>query len=335
MAFRPFFDLMISLVPNGWQAELLLWFEKNKRDLPWRQAKDPYKIWISEVLLQQTTSQAVIPYYRAFLKKFPNISALAKASCEEVFSLWAGIGYYKRAENLLLAGKKLKKRGRFPRNHKELLNLPGFGPYISRAVSSLAFGEPVGVLDGNVIRFLSRFYALPLKWWKAEDRAFLQKLSDSWVKNQKARDMNQALMEIGSLVCRSRQPLCLLCPLAKNCQALKKGLVTVLPLKKAKKPVEFWLWRPEKIRRGHRWAFIKNNHLPFLKGKWLFPGSARQLSGKAKNWSFKHSITHHQIFVRPSLMPFQKREAKQFHWLTREEVNYLNPSSLIKKVFEK
>ena len=155
-----------------------------------------------------------------------------------------------------------------------------------RAVASLAFEESVGVLDGNVIRFLSRFHALPLKWWKSEDRMQLQHLSDLWVKNQKASQINQALMEIGSLICRSKNPLCLLCPLVKHCQSHKRGLIERLPLKRAKKCTEFWYWKPEKIKRNTKWAFVKNTNLPFLKGRFIFPGEVKKLKSRAKSYDF-------------------------------------------------
>lgn len=321
---------MNSFVSKKSQRKLLLWFEKSKRELPWRKTRDPYAIWVSEVMLQQTTSQAVIPYYKKFIKKFPNISLLAKAEKEELFPIWAGLGYYKRAENLIQSAKELKKRGAFPKNYKELLKLPGFGPYISRAVSSLAFEEPVGVLDGNVIRFLSRFHALPLKWWKTKDKNKLQNISDLWVKNQKASRMNQALMEIGSLVCRSKNPLCLLCPLLKSCQAHKEGLKQKLPLKKPSPDLEFWYWKPEKIRKNTKWAFVKNTKWPFLKGHFVFPGIAKKIKSKAKDYDFIHSIMHYRIFV--SIQKRPKKLSPSVFWFTESQIEKRNPSSLIKKV---
>lgn len=323
---------MISSIPASQQKKLSLWFEQNKRDLPWRKSKNPYAVWVSEVMLQQTNSQAVIPYYKKFLKKFPNVASLARASTDDLFPLWAGLGYYKRAENLIRSARELKKKKTFPQSYKELLKLPGFGAYISRAVSSIAFEEPVGVLDGNVIRFLSRFHALPVKHWTAEGRSQLQLISDLWVKNQKSSVMNQALMEIGSLVCRSKNPLCLLCPLMKSCKARKDTLQSQLPLKKAKKLSEFWHWKPEKIKKNSQWAFVQNKNLPFLKGRLVFPGSARKLKSPAKNYDFIHSIMHYQIFV--TVQNKRKCKARSLKWLTPLQIKKLNPSSLITKVFE-
>lgn len=312
------------------RKKLLSWFEKNKRNLPWRQTRDPYAIWISEVMLQQTTSTAVIPYYKKFLKKFSNVSSLAKADKKDLFPLWAGLGYYKRAEHLIQAAKELEKKKTFPKTYREFLNLPGFGPYTSRAVSSLAFEEPVGVLDGNVIRFLSRFHGLSLKWWTSKGRKQLQQLSDLWVENEKSSTMNQALMEIGSLICRNKNPLCLLCPLQENCQAYKKGLKESLPLKRARKYLEFWYWKPEKIRKNSKWAFVKNTKLPFLKGCFVFPGEAKKIKNKAKSYDFIHSIMHYQIFI--SVQNKTRSEQGFLQWFTKSEIEKLNPSSLIKKI---
>ena len=324
---------MILSVPKDLQKKLLFWFENNRRSLPWRGEKDPYKIWISEVLLQQTTSRAVIPYYRKFLKKFPNISSLARAGKKDLLSLWSGLGYYKRVDSLLRSAKILNKKQPFPKTYKELEKLPGFGPYTARAVSSIAFEEAVGVLDGNVIRFLSRFYGRPFKYWLSLDKAQLQALSDLWTKDQKASQINQALMEIGALVCLSKNPLCLSCPLAIECRALKMNLQNSLPLKKPKKSTEFWYWRAEKIRKNTSYAFVENKSLPFLKKRLIFPGTGKKIKHKAKNYDFSHSIMHYQIFVCVQ----NKDKGSLRHsvqWLTRRRIRQLNPSSLIRKILD-
>ena len=311
------------------RKKLLLWFEKNKRDLPWRQTKDPYKIWISEVMLQQTTAKTVIPFYRRFLKKFPDINSLARAKQKDIFPLWAGLGYYKRAELILKSARAIKARGAFPKSFKELQQLSGFGPYSSRALSSLAFEEPVGVLDGNVVRFLSRFHDLELKSWRPKDRLELQTVSDLWVKGQKPSRMNQALMEIGALICRWQKPACGICPLSRDCLARKKGKTQILPLKKPAKKVEFWRYRPLLIQKGARWAFIKNERLPFLKGRMIFPGQAEQTSGKGQDFAFSHCVTHYKIFVSPRRGSSPPNHP--FEWLSHKEIQKHNPSSLIKK----
>ena len=320
----------MKTVHSRLQKKLLFWFEENKRSFPWRQSKNPYEIWISEVMLQQTTSRSVLPYYKKFIEKFPSVSSLARASEKEVFSMWSGLGYYKRAQNLLLAAKELEKKKRFPNTYQELLDLPGFGPYTSRAVSSIAFEESVGVVDGNVIRFLSRFHGLPLKSWLSSDKKKLQDLSDLWVKNQKSSIMNQALMEIGSLICKSHQPLCLLCPLVKSCQAQKQSLQQNLPLKKNRKKVEFWYWKVERIKKKSRWAFIKNKQLPFFKNYFIPPGVCKQIKQKPKRYDFSHCIMNYQIFIH--IQKQTKKKYKSLQWFTKSQIKELNPSSLIKKI---
>ena len=314
------------------QKKLVLWFEKNKRELPWRKNPSPYSIWISEVLLQQTTSKAVIPYYHNFLKKFPTLSDMAKAKKSELFSFWSGLGYYRRAENLLKASKILAKQKSFPKSYKSLLKLPGFGDYTARAVSSLAFGEAVGVVDGNVIRFLSRFYGLKIEYWKSGPKARLQKISDQWVKNQSPAQINQALMEIGALICIRTKPLCLLCPVRSHCKAYKQNLQEVLPLKREKKATEFWLYQAERIQKGSKWAFVKNKQLPFLKGKFIFPGKSQKIAKKAGKYDLKHSIMHYQIFIRIKNQLSQPYPCLSWH--SKSEIKKLNPSSLITKILQ-
>ena len=334
---------MEMTLESSLQKKLLAWYKKHKRELPWRHSKDPYAIWISEVMLQQTTSKAVIPYYKNFLKKYPRLSHLAQANKKELFSLWAGLGYYRRAENILLAAQIIHKKKSFPKTYKELLELPGFGPYTARSVSSLAFDEPVGVLDGNVIRFLSRFYNLPLEYWKSKNREKLQKLSNLWVQNQKSSVMNQALMELGALICSTPKALCLLCPLKEDCLGRKKRTQNQLPLKKAKKTTEFWLYKAEKISNKNKWAFIKNESSPFLKGAWIFPGEIKKIkealsktkthktSDPTLHYDFIHSIMNYKIFVQ---VKNKKTKSKPSHskWFSTKDIPSLNPSSLITKI---
>ncbi len=316
------------------QKKLLLWFEKHHRDLPWRNTKDPYRIWISEVMLQQTTSKAVIPYYTKFLKRFPTIKSLSQAKKADVFPLWTGLGYYRRAENLIKAAKKIKNQKHFPKNHKELLLLPGFGPYTARAVSSLAFKESVGVLDGNVIRVLSRFYGQALKWWEASSKNQLQNLADLWVQQMDSSLMNQALMELGSLVCIPKNPLCLICPLMKYCKAFKSKIQNELPLKKTKKEKELWYWQPEIVFKNSKLAFTKHKNIPFLKDKIMFPGTIKKLKSKPKKYHFCHSIMHYQIFVNIKSTTVKKLKEKPIQWFTQKQATKLNPSSLIQKILK-
>lgn len=311
------------------QKTLLKWYKANYRPLPWRETSDPYAIWISEVMLQQTTVTAVLPYYEKFLKIFPTIQHLAKAQIEEVFELWSGLGYYSRAQNLHKSAKEIAAKG-FPKTHIELMGLPGFGPYTSRAVASFAFNQPVGVLDGNVIRFLSRYHGLKLEWWKPKEREILQKLADDWVLRFDSHMMNQALIEIGATICLPQSPKCLLCPLMKTCEGRTKNLTTKLPLKKPKRETEIWLWDVEIPKKNNRFGLTQEHQLPFLKNHWAWPGTATRVKSAPKKFDFKHAVTHHSIYVK---IKTTERAKQKIKWCTKDEVKKLAPTSLVNKAF--
>ncbi len=218
------------------QRRLLEWFHVNRRDLPWRRTRDAYRVWISEIMLQQTRAAAVLPYYRRFLRAFPRLRALARAREERVLKAWSGLGYYSRARNLLRAARIIQSRhgSRFPRSVGEALALPGVGAYTARAVLSIAYGEPLAVLDGNVARVIARREAIegdlsaPARWKE------LQALADRWLDAGSPGDWNQAMMELGATVCTPRQPRCGACPVREGCKALRLGLADRLPERRAK-----------------------------------------------------------------------------------------------------
>lgn len=312
--------------------QLTQWYKKNNRPLPWRENKNPYRIWLSEVMLQQTTVVAVIPYFEKFLKKFPTVQDLAKAPENEVLEAWAGLGYYSRARNLHKAAKALAENG-FPQTAAELLELPGFGPYTSRAVASIAFGEKVGVLDGNVIRVLSRRYGLKLEWWNNKGREQLQSLSDELASLGQSDVVNQGLMELGATVCTPQKVTCMLCPWAATCVAREKNLVEKLPLKKPRKESEVWVWKPHVAIKDRKVALVKNDYAPFLKGQMIFPGEISMEKNKPKAYDAKHNITHHDIFIQIS----QRKSiaGKNIEWVDLKELKKVNPSSLLQKVLHK
>jgi A/G-specific adenine glycosylase len=314
---------------------LTKWFFEHQRSLPWRKDKDPYRIWISEIMLQQTTVAAVVPFYERFLRKFPSPKILAEAKVEEVLEMWAGLGYYSRARNIHKSAQLIASLGRFPQTAEELLQLPGFGPYTARAVSSLAFGEKVGVLDGNVIRVLSRHYGLSLSWWKTKERKELQTKSDSLASLGDPWVINQALMELGATVCTSSSPVCLLCPLSQNCVALKTNQIKNLPLVQPKRKTEIWVWQPRVKIKDNKVALIENNYAPFLKGQWLFPGEIFQKTQRPKDFDIRHSITHHDIFIQVKAQnPKNNLQAAPsvVRWVRLDEIKKVNPTNLVSKV---
>jgi A/G-specific adenine glycosylase len=222
---------------RAFRRRLLRWFREHRRDLPWRRTNDPYRIWISEVMLQQTRVAAVLPYYKRFLARFPSVRALARAREAEVLKYWAGLGYYSRARLLHRAAKEIaaRYRGRFPREVASARALPGVGPYTAAAVLSIAYDLPLAVLDGNVARVLARLGALrgdlraPKRWHELEARA-----GELLEKNAPV-DWNQAMMELGATVCTPRAPLCRECPVAKGCRAFALGIADSLPEKRKKR----------------------------------------------------------------------------------------------------
>jgi len=222
------------------RQQLLAWFRQYQRDLPWRRTKDPYRIWLSETMLQQTRVVAVIPYYERFLERFPNIHALAAAPQDEVLRLWSGLGYYSRARNLHRAAQEMvaKHGGIFPRAEKDALELPGIGRYTAAAILSIAYGAKHAVLDGNVARVLARLFAVQDDLRDAKRWQSLQESANALLDPKSPGDWNQAVMELGATLCAPRAPQCLLCPVAEFCQARKLGLADSLPALRKKRATE-------------------------------------------------------------------------------------------------
>src|SRR5712671_2494103 len=219
------------------RKQLLVWFRQFQRDLPWRRTKDPYRIWLSEIMLQQTRVAAAIPYYERFLLRFPDVHSLATAPEEEVLRLWSGLGYYSRARNLQKAAQQIvaKHAGQFPKRMEDVLALPGVGNYTAAAILSIGFGEKHAVLDGNVARVVARLGAIrgdlrePQRWQELQNRA------DRLLEPKSPGDWNQAMMELGATVCTPKSPQCLLCPVAQFCEGRRLGIAESLPEKRKKR----------------------------------------------------------------------------------------------------
>ena len=317
------------------QSSLITWYNDNHRDLPWRRTKDPYPIWISEVMLQQTTVVAVLPYYARFLNAFPDLKSLANAPLESVLELWSGLGYYSRARNLHKAAQALVANGGFPKTAAELEKFPGFGPYTSRAVSTFAYQEKVGVLDGNVIRVLSRRFGLSVQHWLPKERNVLQVKADGLAQHETPDTFNQAMMELGATICTPTSPSCLLCPWNSRCIARHESKVLELPLKKPKMNFESWLWQPELTIHKGQVAFVQNEKMPFLKGQWVFPGSIKQIKEKPAKFDVKHGITKFDIYIQIKKKKLDSAGLKSVKWVALDQVKRVNPTSLIQKILEK
>jgi A/G-specific adenine glycosylase len=222
----------------AFRKQLLGWFRQFRRDLPWRRTQDPYRIWLSEIMLQQTRVSAVIPYYERFLERFPNVHALASAPPEEVLRLWSGLGYYSRARNLQKAAQQIvaKHGGQFPAGWEDARALPGIGDYTAAAILSIAFDEKLAVLDGNVARVLARLRAIRGDLRESRRWQDSQKNADGLLDPKLPGDWNQAMMELGATLCTPKSPQCLLCPVAQFCEGRKLGIAECLPEKRKKRP---------------------------------------------------------------------------------------------------
>ena len=258
------------------RAELLAWFDVHKRDLPWRKTADPYAIWLSEVMLQQTQVVTVIPYWRRFLERFPTVAALAAAPLPDVLSAWRGLGYYSRARNLHRAAQAMMGAhgGRLPNDAASLRALPGFGPYTAGAVASIAFGLPAPAVDGNVARVFSRLFVVEGAPGDRERERRLWALAQTWVAGERPGDWNQALMELGATLCKPEAPACLLCPVRRHCGAFGQGRVDELPPPRVRA-------RPQRLKlavavweRGGRFLLGRRHETGLFGGLWELPTTA-------------------------------------------------------------
>lgn len=215
------------------------WYDTHRRDLPWRRNKDPYRVWLSEVILQQTRVDQGTVYWERFVKRWPNVKALAKASESEVLKQWQGLGYYSRARNLRAAAHQVVERfsGRFPGTHAELRTLKGVGDYTAAAIASICFGQPEAVVDGNVYRVLARVFGIDSPIDSSSGKRQFQDVANALIDPDRPGDHNQAVMELGATVCTPKQPQCGKCPLARNCVARKEERITALPVKSKKTSV--------------------------------------------------------------------------------------------------
>jgi A/G-specific adenine glycosylase len=256
------------------RSSLLDWYRRHRRDLPWRRTRDPYRIWVSETMLQQTQVKTVLPYYERFLARFPDVSALALATEEDLLAAWSGLGYYSRARNLQAAVREVRARygGCIPEDPEAFGALPGVGRYTAGAVLSIAFGKPCPAVDGNVARVLSRLFALRGDPRRGEASARLWEIAAALVPADAPSEFNQGLMEVGALVCTPRTPSCLLCPLREACEAHRLGREERFPEKAARLPS-----RPVKRAAAYvtdgsgRVLLIRRVEGRLLEGLWEFP----------------------------------------------------------------
>lgn len=261
--------------------DLLQWYKINARDLPWRSTKDPYKIWVSEAMLQQTTVKTVLGFYPLWLKQFPHVRALAKAPLDQVLKAWQGLGYYNRARNFHKAAQIVVEQfgAMLPSDPKMLRALPGFGPYMSASVASIAFDVKVPLVDANVRRVVMRILNIHGHADTSHDDKII-KFLDSALPDRNCGDFNQALMELGALVCSPKEPTCNLCPVSRHCQAYAKGCQELIPEPKKVKLNNITAVIAL-IRRGGKYLIQQRPEKGLLAGFWEFPGGKVEPSDKS------------------------------------------------------
>jgi A/G-specific adenine glycosylase len=334
---------------------LLGWYRRHRRDLPWRRTQDPYLIWVSEVMLQQTTVKTATPYYEAFVARYPRIHDLAGAREEDVLAAWSGLGYYHRARNLLRGARHLVEHGQgaFPRTLEAALAVPGVGLYTASAVLSIAFGAPLPVVDGNVRRVLARSMALEGPEWRS-DSAFYN-LAESLLDKKSPGDWNQALMELGATVCRAQKPACPACPVRDGCRALAEGRVSDLPEGRARRaPVEVTV-AAAFIERAGRYLLVRRAEGPLMGRMWELPQTTLESKGLRDlvpelrdrhglavepgplRVRARHAITYRRIRLEGYSATLEgriPRDPDRFRWVTADEVRELPVSSMTRKLID-
>jgi len=329
---------------------LLTWYHQNKRDLPWRRTQDPYTIWISEIMLQQTQVKTAIPYFEKFIGRFPGIDALAKASLQEVLKNWEGLGYYSRARHLHSAAKevRIKYAGRFPEDRETLLSLPGIGLYTAGAIASIAFGKPTPVVDGNVWRVFSRILA---DGNDAEHgKKALYQLLEEIIPASDPSSFNQALMELGALICTPKAPQCGICPVRKFCRARASKQVERFPVKALKRRNPHKVWVTLLVADGKRFLIEQRPLQGIWGGLWIFPSLPVEqneilpaVKKLAKQFSLSnrpsfeslpsidHAFTHFKLTLHPYFVRSDSSEKKKgATWIDPSDNPYPMPAPYLK-----
>jgi A/G-specific adenine glycosylase len=305
-----------------WRRRLLAWYDRNRRDLPWRQNRDPYRVWLSEIMLQQTRVAAVLEHYRRFLQRFPTVQKLAAARVSSVLAAWSGLGYYRRARMLHAAARSIVKdhKGRFPGSIAELRALPGIGRYTAAAIASIVFNTPIAVVDGNVERVLGRAFA---KHFSEKD---LWHVAEGLLSHARPGDCNQAVMELGATVCLPHQPRCSVCPVVALC-ATRGNLESPKRLVRAKrKKICYAL--------DHRDSSVflvqRPSHASLMPGMWELPEINADNAQGRPSLTLRHSITVTNYIVHVVTCPAQNENVGQ--WMEKKRLPQLPLTGLTRKI---
>ena len=318
-------------------ATLLQWFKNNGRSLPWRETNDPYAIWLSEVILQQTRIAQGMSYWERFIAQWPTINDLAAATEDEVLKAWQGLGYYSRARNLHTAAQQVANLGEFPQTFKELKLLKGVGDYTAAAIASIAFGEPVAVVDGNVYRVLSRYYGISTPIDSTKGKKEFQAFAQSLLPTNEPADYNEAIMDFGAIQCTPSSPSCTTCPLCETCVAFREQRINELPIKSKKVKQRERHFTYLYIEYKGEIAIHQRGAGDIWQGLWEFPQAEQLTSPKDAIWKteaqllrkgVKHILTHQILladiyFWQPKNYP---QLPSDFIWIAKQDIeNYALP----------
>ncbi|MBR6869399.1 MAG: A/G-specific adenine glycosylase [Bacteroidales bacterium] len=310
-------------------SAILQWYAANGRDLPWRRTRDPYAIWLSEIILQQTRIAQGQAYWERFMARFPDVESLAAASEDEVLRLWEGLGYYSRGRNLLAAARQIAAAGAFPSTLEGIRALKGVGDYTAAAIGSIAFGLPAAVVDGNVYRVLSRYYGIDTPVGSTAAKKEFTALAQSLLPADRPGDFNQAMMDFGAIQCTPASPACLTCPLAATCVALREGRVESLPVRQRPAAVQTRQLVYVYLRCQGRTAIRRRGAGDIWQGLWeplteLLPG----VEAKLLRQGVRHQLTHRTLIADFYLAETQQAPALPdgYVWIQEAELdNYAKP----------
>jgi A/G-specific adenine glycosylase len=327
--------------------QLLKWYTRQGRKLPWRGSLNPYAVWVSEIMLQQTRVETVIPYFERWMERFPSIADLAAASEQEVLSVWEGLGYYSRARNLHKAAMIVMEEygGELPSDLKALHSLPGIGRYTVGAIASMAFGQDAATLDANLRRVFARVFNMAQAADSTAGEDILWKLAETHLPKGQAGDYNQALMDLGATICQSKKPRCLLCPLSGLCQAYQLGIQEQLPVLKPKAEVPHYTVTAAVIQRNGKVLLAKRPSKGLLGGMWEFPGGKIEKDETLEDCLkreireeldvsiqvgesfgvYQHAYTHFRITLHAFLCKLSEGEPKP---IDAAELAWVSPSIL-------
>lgn len=332
--------------------KLKFWFQKEGRDLPWRHTTDPYYIWLSEVILQQTRVEQGLPYYWKFIERFPQIQDLAQASEDEVFRLWQGLGYYSRAKSLLKTAQRIETtlQGIFPQSYSDLLTLPGIGPYTAAAIASFAFNKPQPVLDGNVQRVVSRCIQLEEPVESKKGRSQMQEWLNQTMSHKDPATFNQSMMELGALICLPRNPLCSRCPIQEHCLAYQAGSPEGYPIKKPKPAKQQMYLAFAHAEHSNKLVIQKRKPQGIWANLWELPSVVTQKTPAISDVELLfpgvsdksylqvelpyHLLSHREIRASVFVFPYEGPLNSEQKWISKFELDAYGFPRILTRYFE-